>query len=144
VTLAIGGWDTHGNNFGHLRGQLPVVDQALAALVSDLYDRGLDRDCSVVMWGEFGRTPRVNGGAGRDHWEPVMSALLAGGGLRTGQVIGTTTGGGETAKDRPVTVQQVLATLYHALRVDPATTLTDQRGRPMHLLDDREPIAELL
>lgn len=144
VTLAIGGWDTHGNNFGHLRGQLPVVDQAVSALVEDLHQRGLDQDCSLVMWGEFGRTPRVNGSAGRDHWEPVMSALIAGGGFKTGQVIGSTNARGEVAQDRPVTVQQVLATLYHGLNIDPATTIPDRRGRPMYLLDDREPIHELL
>lgn len=144
VTLAIGGWDTHGNNFGHLRGQLPMVDQAVSALVEDLHQRGLDRDCSLVMWGEFGRTPRVNAGAGRDHWEPVMSALVAGGGLRMGQVIGSTNARGEVAQDRPVTVQQVLSTLYHALEVDPATTIPDHNGRPMYLLDDRRAVEELV
>lgn len=144
VTLAIGGWDTHGNNFGHLRNQLPTVDRAISSLVEDLHERGLNEDCSIVVWGEFGRTPRVNGGAGRDHWEPVMSALVAGGGLKMGQVIGSSNERGEVAKDRPVTVQQVLATLYHGLGVDPATTIPDRRGRPMYLLDDREPIAELI
>ncbi|MDA0831698.1 MAG: DUF1501 domain-containing protein [Planctomycetota bacterium] len=144
VTLAIGGWDTHGNNFGHLRGQLPSVDRAIATLIDDLRLRGLDQDCSVVVWGEFGRTPRVNANAGRDHWEPVMSALVAGGGLKMGQVIGSTNARGEVAQDRPITVQQVLATLYHGLGVDPATTLTNASGRPMYLLDDREPISELI
>ncbi|MEX1228876.1 MAG: DUF1501 domain-containing protein [Planctomycetaceae bacterium] len=144
VTLAIGSWDTHGNNFGHLRNQLPSVDQAIATLVDDLRLRGLDQDCSVVVWGEFGRTPRVNGSAGRDHWEPVMSALIAGGGLKMGQVIGSTNARGEVAQDRPITVQQVLATLYHGLGVDPATTLTSASGRPMYLLDDRQPITELI
>lgn len=144
VTLAIGSWDTHGNNFGHLRSQMPYVDRAVSALVNDLHQRGLDQDCSVVMWGEFGRTPRVNSGAGRDHWEPVMSALLAGGGFRTGQVIGSTNERGEYAKDRPVRVQQILSTIYHGLGVDPSTTIIDRRGRPMYLLDDREPIQELI
>jgi hypothetical protein len=144
VTLAIGGWDTHGNNFVHLRNQLPVVDQAVASLVDDLHARGLDKDCSVVMWGEFGRTPRVNVTAGRDHWPPVMSALVAGGGLRMGQVIGSSNARGEVPKDHPVTVQQVLATLYHALGIDPATTLTSNTGRPMYLLDERQPIEELI
>ena len=144
VTLAVGGWDTHANNFGHLRGQLPMVDQAIEALVEDLHQLGLDQDCSLVMWGEFGRTPRVNGGAGRDHWEPVMSALLAGGGLKTGQVIGSTNARGETAQDRPVSVQQVLATLYHALDIDPASAIPNRDGRPMPLLEDRTPIQELV
>ena len=144
VTLSIGGWDTHGNNFGQLRTLLPTVDHAIATLVEDLHARGLDKDCSVVMWGEFGRTPRVNAGAGRDHWEPVMSALIAGGGMRMGQVIGSTNGLGEVAKDRPISVQQVLATLYHSLGVDPSTTLNSASGRPMYLLDDRTPISELI
>lgn len=144
VTLAIGGWDTHGDNFKHLRGQLPNVDQAVAALVEDLHARGLDQDCSVVMWGEFGRTPRINSGAGRDHWEPVMSALLAGGGLKMGQVIGSTNARGEVAVDRPISVQQVLATLYHGLGIDPATTLNSASGRPMYLLDERTPISEMI
>lgn len=144
VTLSIGSWDTHGNNFGHLRSQLPTVDQAVATLIEDLNARGMDQDCSVVMWGEFGRTPRINSGAGRDHWEPVMSALIAGGGLRMGQVIGSTNNNGEVARDRPITVQQVLATLYHGLGVDPATTLSSSSGRPMYLLDDRTPISEMI
>jgi hypothetical protein len=144
VTLSIGGWDTHANNFGHLRGQLPMVDQAIEALVEDLNQLGLAQDCAVIMWGEFGRTPRVNGAAGRDHWEPVMSALLAGGGLKMGQVIGSTNSRGEVAQDRPVSVQQVLATLYHALEVDPAATIPNRDGRPMVLLDEREPIRELI
>lgn len=144
VTLSIGGWDTHSNNFGHLRGQLPTVDQAVATLVEDLHARGMDQDCSVVMWGEFGRTPRVNGSAGRDHWEPVMSALIAGGGLKMGHVIGSTNSRGEVAVDRPITVQQILATLYHGLGVDPATTLTSSSGRPMYLLDERTPIREMV
>jgi len=103
VTLAVGSWDTHGDNFKTLRNQLPDVDAAVSALVEDLHQRGLDQDVSVVMWGEFGRTPRINGGAGRDHWAPVMSALLAGGGLKMGQVIGTSSSRGEYPKDRPVT-----------------------------------------
>ncbi len=144
VTLSIGSWDTHGNNFGHLRNQLPTVDQAIAALVEDLHARGMDQDCSVVVWGEFGRTPRINSGAGRDHWEPVMSALIAGGGLKMGQVIGSTNANGEVAKDRPVSVQQILATLYHGLGVDPATTLNSASGRPMYLLDERTPISEMI
>lgn len=144
VTLAIGGWDTHGNNFGHLRNQLPYFDRAVASLVEDLHARGLDQDCSVVVWGEFGRTPRVNGGAGRDHWEPVMSAMVAGGGLKMGQVIGASNRKGEFAVDRPVKAPQILATLYQALGVDPAATINDHRGRPMYVLEDREPVSELL
>jgi len=144
VTLAVGSWDTHGDNFKTLRNQLPDVDAAVSALVEDLHQRGLDQDVSVVMWGEFGRTPRINGGAGRDHWAPVMSALLAGGGLKMGQVIGTSSSRGEYPKDRPVTPSNVLATIYHAMGIDPAMTYPNGNGRPMSLLDEREKIDELI
>jgi hypothetical protein len=144
VTLAIGGWDTHGQNFQTLRQQLPQVDRGISSLVQDLCERGLDRDVSVVMWGEFGRTPRVNGGAGRDHWSPVMSALVAGGGLRMGQAIGASSSRGEHPQDRRVTAPQVLSTLYHAMGIDPAQTFPNGSGRPVYILDDREPIRELL
>jgi hypothetical protein len=144
VTLAIGGWDTHGANFTTLKQQLPQVDRGFTALVEDLYDRGLDKDVITVMWGEFGRTPKVNGGAGRDHWAPVMSAMVAGGGLRMGQVVGSTNSRAEVPKDRPITVPQVLSTFYQALGVDPSQTFPDGSGRPMYILDDRQPVAELL
>ncbi|MBM4068126.1 MAG: DUF1501 domain-containing protein [Planctomycetes bacterium] len=144
VTLAIGGWDTHSGNFTTLRSQLPQVDRGVANLVSDLCDRGMDRDVLVVMWGEFGRTPRVNGSAGRDHWSPVMSAMVAGGGMRMGQAIGSSSARGEYPRDRRVTVPQVLSTLYRAMSIDPSQTFPNQTGRPMYILDDREPITELL
>jgi uncharacterized protein (DUF1501 family) len=104
----------------------------------------MDRDVVTVMWGEFGRTPRINGGAGRDHWAPVMSALIAGGGLRMGQMVGSSTARGERPQDRRCTVSQVLATIYRAIGIDPAQTVQDTSGRPRHILDDREPIRELL
>jgi hypothetical protein len=144
VTLAIGGWDTHGDNFRTLRKQLPQVDQGVANLIQDLHDRGLDKDVVVIMWGEFGRTPKVNSTAGRDHWAPVMSALIAGGGLRMGQAVGSSTARGERPKDRPCTPSQVLATLYHAIGIDPAIQFTDGSGRPRYVLEDRELIRELL
>jgi hypothetical protein len=144
VTLAIGGWDTHSDNFKTMKRQLPEVDNAVSTLVEDLHRKGLADDVAVVMWGEFGRTPRVNSSAGRDHWAPVMSCLLAGGGLKTGQVIGSTSARGEYAKDRPCSVQSVLATIYHTLGVDPAMTFTSDTGRPNYLLDDRNPVAELI
>jgi uncharacterized protein (DUF1501 family) len=96
------------------------------------------------MWGEFGRTPRVNQQAGRDHWSPVMSAMVAGGGLRMGQAIGASTAKGERPQDRRYTVPQVLSTLYHAMGIDPAQTVNDNTGRPRHLLDDRTPVRELV
>jgi hypothetical protein len=144
VTLSIGGWDTHGQNFQSLRRQLPQVDKGVSNLISDLSERGLLNDVVVVMWGEFGRTPRINMGAGRDHWSPVMSAMVAGGGLRMGQAIGASTARGERPQDRRYTVPQVLSTLYRAMGIDPATTFLNGVGRPMYIVDDRSPVTELL
>ena len=120
------------------------LDQCFSALVDDLEARGLLDDVTVIAWGEFGRTPRINKDAGRDHWAQVSCALLAGGGMRTGQVIGSTNRLGEHAKDRPVHFQEVFATLYHNLGLDPATTfLHDPTGRPQHLVE-YPPMKELL
>jgi hypothetical protein len=145
VTFDWGGWDTHGDNFNHLRRQLPNLDRGLSALLQDLSDRGLDKDVTVVMWGEFGRTPRVNGGAGRDHWSRVSMGFLAGGGMRLGQAIGSSTANAEEAKDRPVELQEVFATLYHNLGINVETTqLIDPAGRPQYLTEIRQPIHELI
>ena len=98
----------------------------------------------VVAWGEFGRSPRINAAGGRDHWPAVSSALLAGGGVRGGRVVGSTTRLGETAKDRPVHFREVLATIYRHLGIDVAkTTITDLAGRPQYLVEDQRPVAEL-
>jgi uncharacterized protein (DUF1501 family) len=145
VTFDWGGWDTHGDNFNHLRRQLPNLDRAMSALLTDLANRGLDKDVTVVMWGEFGRTPRVNGGAGRDHWSRVAMGFLAGGGMRLGQAIGTTTANAEEAKDRPVHLQEVFATLYHNLGINvESTQIIDPAGRPQYLTEIRQPIGELI
>ena len=144
VTLSIGGWDTHSGNFTTLKKQLPKVDQAIANLIQDLHDRGMQDDVVTVMWGEFGRTPKVNTSAGRDHWSPAMGALVAGGGLKMGQAVGATNAKGERPKDRAYTVPQVMSTLYRAIGIDPAMTFPNGAGRPMYVLDDREPVKELL
>ena len=144
VTLSYGGWDTHGNNFTTLKRQLPNLDRGIAHLVQDLHDRGMQDEVVLVVWGEFGRTPRINGGGGRDHWSPAMSALVAGGGLRMGQVVGATTAKGERPKDRPYTVPQLLSTLYRTIGIDPSQTFPNGSGRPMYVLDDREPVRELV
>jgi hypothetical protein len=144
VTLAIGGWDTHGQNFVQLRRQLPQVDRGVSNLVQDLCDRGMEQDVATIMWGEFGRTPRVNRDAGRDHWAPVMSALIAGGGLRMGQAVGSSSARGEYPRERRITAPQVLSTLYRAMGIDPSMTFPNGSGRPMYVLDDREPVEELL
>jgi hypothetical protein len=143
VTLSYGSWDTHSGNFTSLKRQLPAVDRGIAALIQDLHDRGLDKDVVTVMWGEFGRTPKINMRAGRDHWPQVMSALIAGGGLKMGQAIGASNARGERPKDRPYTVPQVLSTIYRNIGIDPGRTFPDGTGRPMYVLDDRQPVAEL-
>jgi hypothetical protein len=144
VTISFGRWDTHKDNFSTNRERIPKLDRALSALVEDIHNRGLDRDVSVIVWGEFGRTPTINKNAGRDHWPPVNFALLAGGGMRTAQVIGATDRHGAYVSDRPVSFQNVFATLYNNLGIDPATAVPDRGGRPMPVLDDREPIRELI
>jgi hypothetical protein len=144
VTVAFGRWDTHGDNFRSNAKRIPKLDMALTALIEDLHARGLEKDVAVVVWGEFGRTPRINKQAGRDHWPRVSMAMLAGGGWRHGQVIGSTDRDGGSAKDRPVSMQSVHATLYHHLGIDPGTAVPDRANRPMYLLDEREPIRELI
>jgi hypothetical protein len=145
VTFSWGGWDTHGNNFTSLKKQLPKLDQGLSALLTDLSERGLDKDVTVIVWGEFGRTPRINSGAGRDHWPQVMAAFVAGGGMRLGQAIGSTTRDAGHAKNRPVHVQEVFATLYHNLGIDVRTAqLFDTAGRPQYLVEKRDAISELV
>src|SRR5262249_38019754 len=141
VTLAYGGWDTHSGNFKQLKRQLPPLDQGIANLIEDLHDRGMEDDVVTVVWGEFGRTPKINNNdGGRDHWPAAMSALVAGGGLRMGQAIGSTSSRGEYPRDHKYTVPQLLATLYQAIGIDPATAFPDNTGRPVHLLDEREPV----
>jgi hypothetical protein len=145
VTLAIGGWDTHSSNFKTLKQQLPQVDRGVASLIQDLHDRGMDKDVVTVMWGEFGRTPKVNtSDGGRDHWSPVMSALIAGGGLKMGQAVGSSSARGEYPKDRPLKESNVLSTVYHVLGIDPSQTFPNGSGRPMYILDERDPVTELL
>jgi len=145
VTLSFGSWDRHGANFERLPTQLAMFDQGITALVDDLHRRGLQNDVSVVAWGEFGRTPRINKDGGRDHWPQVSCCLLAGGGMRTGQVIGSTNRLGEVPQDRPVHYQEVFATLYNRLGIDVGTaTIPDQAGRPQYLVDHRDPIRELI
>lgn len=144
VTISFADFDWHGGNFVNGRRVIPLLDQGLAALVSDLHERGLDRDVSVVVWGEFGRTPKINATAGRDHWPNVMFCMLAGGGMRTGQVIGATNRYAEEAVSSPVTVPDVFATLYHNLGIDPGLTIPDLNGRPQYVADAQRPIAELV
>jgi hypothetical protein len=151
VTLAYGRWDwhgrPHGTNFENARDHLPQLDIGVTALLEDLKERGMQDDVSVVVWGEFGRTPRINKKGGRDHWPRVSCALMSGGGIRAGQVIGSTNRLGEDAKTRPVHFQEVLATMYHNLGIDVnRATVNDFHGRPRYLVDHNlyQPLPELV
>jgi hypothetical protein len=137
-------WDSHVNLPRDFPVMLPVYDQMLTALIEDLTDRGLYGRVLVLVWGEMGRTPRVNGAAGRDHWGRAGFALLGGGGLRTGRVVGATTPDGGEPRDRPLWPGDVLATVYHVLGIDPGEELTDQFGRPHKVANAGEPIRELV
>jgi hypothetical protein len=145
VTLGYGFWDFHGSNFSNMKRYMPMLDQAITALVQDLHDRGLDKDVSVVVWGDFGRTPKINKDAGRDHWPHVASCLLAGGGMKTGQVIGSTTADGAYADVRPVHYRDVMATLLHQCGFDVRKDLVrDSLDRPRYLFEGHAPIPELV
>ena len=144
VSLNFGRWDWHSQNFAQGRTEFPMLDQAASALVLDLHERGLDKDVTVIIWGEFGRSPKINGIAGRDHWPRVNSALMAGGGMRTGQVIGATDKHAGEVVDRPITFNEVHATLLHNLGIDPHTAVRDSQGRPHYAVAANcRPIAEL-
>jgi hypothetical protein len=149
VSLNYSRWDWHGGdgmNFPMSREEFPLLDQGLSALVTDLHERGLDRDVSVVVWGEFGRTPKINQSASRDHWPQVSCAMLAGGGMRTGQVLGETNRLGEHAVKRPVKFQEIFATLYHNAGIDIGQVREfDQSGVPRYLVDEGiHPIHEII
>jgi hypothetical protein len=140
VTVNYSKWDWHGGKgneiFKREKEDFPIFDNAISALIDDLHDRGLDKDTTVLVWGEFGRTPTISAQVGRDHWPRVAMALLAGGGMQTGQVIGATDRLGGEAVDRPVTFAEVFATLYHNLGIDAArTSVTDVQGRPHPLVE---------
>lgn len=145
VTLAFSRWDHHGKNFPQLREDIPLLDQGLSALLDDLHDRGLEKDVSVIVWGEFGRTPTINKDGGRDHWPKVSCALMAGGGMKMGQVIGATDRLAGEAIERPVEFGEVFATLYATLGIDISkVTLPDLTGRPQYLVDNAQPMKELV
>ena len=143
--LSGGGWDTHTKNFSELKDiTLPRYDRALAALIADIYERGLDKRVLVMAFGEFGRTPRINRDAGRDHWPGAMSVLLAGGGLKVGQMVGATDAGAAYPVSRPYSPQNVLGTMYRVMGIDSRRMFSDAANRPIPILSDGEPIAELL
>ncbi|MGL4422717.1 MAG: DUF1501 domain-containing protein, partial [Gemmataceae bacterium] len=144
ISLSYGRWDSHNKNFDLVRDHGGKLDQCLSALIWDLERLGMLSETTVVVWGEFGRTPRINKEAGRDHWPQVSCALLAGGGLKTGQVIGSTNRLGEYAKDRPTTFGEIFATIYQSMGLNPHTnSIPDPTGRPQHLAE-AEPMRELI
>lgn len=145
VTVTDGGWDTHTNNFKSLKDRLmPRVDRGMSALIEDLGARGLLDETLVVWFGDFGRTPKVNPTAGRDHWSTAGVALMAGGGLKVGQVIGKTNALAEVVTDNPVTPQDLAATIYTTLGVNLHTWYKAQDGRPIELCPEGKPVKELL
>jgi len=145
LKLNFGTWDSHNKNSERMRHNSPHVDLGVSALVDDLHEQGMLDDVAVVVWGEFGRTPKINKTGGRDHWPQVSCALLAGGGLRPGQAIGSTNRLGEVPQERPVHYQDVFATLYRQLGIDVSrVTVPDPQGRPQYLLDRHEVISELV
>ena len=145
VSLTWGGWDTHQDNFKSLKRSLPRLSVGLSALIYDLQERGMLEDTIIMMSGEFGRTPRINSGAGRDHWPAASFVFLAGGGMRHGQFIGSTDRLGGKPEQRPIHLQQVFATVYRKLGVDvDSAQLIDSAGRPQYVVDHREPIRELI
>jgi hypothetical protein len=143
VTLAYGFWDTHGQNFRSLKRQLPLFDTGISALVEDIHNRGLQDDVTVVVWGEFGRTPKINKDVGRDHWGPAASLLFAGAGVREGQVLGATDKQGAYVTRRPVAPADVACTVFEALGIDPRKQLLAPDGRPVEILDKGETVKEL-
>ena len=150
VTLTFDGWDMHSSIETSVKRAVPMVDSAVSTLVDDLDERGMLDSTMVVVMGEFGRGPRINKGLpqdpvpGRDHWGEVMSVLMTGGGLAQGRVVGASTAKGETPKDRPLKPADVLATIYHQLGLDLATTFQNRSGRPVSIGGEGHPIAELI
>jgi len=137
-------WDTHGNNFGKLKNELlPPFDRGFSRLLTDLTERGLLARTLVVVMGEIGRTPKINGGAGRDHWEFCYTVLFAGGGVKGGFVHGASDKHGAYPSQNPVTASDIVATVYHALGIAPDSTLTDPLNRPLMLVPEGEPIREV-
>jgi uncharacterized protein (DUF1501 family) len=145
VTVDAGGWDTHANNFEALkRRKLPEFDTAWAALLQDMHARGQLHNTLVLVWGEFGRTPRVNTNSGRDHWPGALSVVLAGGGLRTGQAVGVTDARAEYPRERPLSPEDVLATMYQVLGIDPNIEYHNDAQRPIKILNGGTPVRELV
>src|SRR5262249_23947766 len=135
VTVHMGGWDDHANIKEAMHSKLPIMDNGVGSLVEDLASHGLLERTAICVCGEFGRTPRSNPSAGRDHWGNVMSVLMGGGGIKGGTVVGSSNEKGENPKDRPVGPEDMLATLYKVLGIDTTVQFIDKTGRPHPILN---------
>lgn len=144
VTVEYGGWDMHGQLKQQMEARAPQLDHAVAAFVEDLSQRGQDKNILLVISGEFGRTPKVNGGAGRDHWAPLSTLALAGGGLNMGQVVGESAEKVDVPKTKPIGPQDLMATIFHVLGIDRRIQYLSTGGRPTYMIEDGKPIEELV
>ena len=144
VMVSYGGWDMHNKIEDRMRERSPDVDRAVAAFVDDVHQRGLSDEILLVVTGEFGRTPKVNRNAGRDHWAPLSSLALSGGGLRMGQVVGESAPKGDVPKSTPIRPQDLMATVFHVLGIDPKTSFINNAGRPVYMIEEGQPIVELV
>lgn len=144
VTIHYGGWDMHGNIKAAMEGTSPALDRAVAAFVEDVSQRGLSDQVLLVISGEFGRTPRINNSAGRDHWAPLSTLALSGGGLKMGQVVGESAPKLDVPQTTPISPQDLMATIFHVLGIDPAVQYVNQAGRPVYMVESGKPIAELV
>ncbi len=144
VTLSYTGWDMHRDIATNMKRRSPELDQAVAAFVTDVAERGLSDEILLVITGEFGRTPKVNRFAGRDHWAPLSTLALAGGGLRMGQVVGESAPKADVPKTKPIRPQDLMATMFHVLGIDPRTQFVNPSGRPVSMIEEGQPIAALV
>ncbi len=144
VSINYGGWDMHGNIKNAMDQRGPEVDRAVSALVEDLDQRGQLENTLLVISGEFGRTPKINGNAGRDHWAPLSTLALAGGGLKMGQVVGESAEKVDVPKTTPIRPQDLMATIFHVMGIDRRIQFTNQAGRPTYMIEDGKPIEELV
>jgi uncharacterized protein (DUF1501 family) len=143
VTVHYGGWDMHSTIEKSLKGRVPQLDRAVAAFIDDVHQRGLQDDILLVITGEFGRTPRINKNAGRDHWAPLSTLALSGGGLNMGQIIGKSSKNAEIPSTKPVRPQDLMATIFKHFNIDEKLQYIDKGGRPVYMIEDGTPIPEL-
>ena len=144
VTLSYGGWDMHAQIKSNMEKRSPELDRAVSAFLEDIHQRGLNENILLVITGEFGRTPKVNRNGGRDHWAPLSTLALAGGGLRMGQVVGESAPKGDVPKTHAIRPQDLMATVFHVLGIDPHVQFINQAGRPVYMIEDGQPISALI